>query len=131
MPIDTTILPATEATLASVEKRTIKSVSGAAASSGEQTIVAAAGAGLKVKVLSYKLTTKSSTEVLATWLDGSAGTELYRTRAVSPDADVSFGETNNGPLPAGLFTTSDNTALILNLSGAISVDYSISYITEA
>ena len=122
---------ATEATLSSIEKRTIKSVSGSANTSGEQTIVAAAGASTKIKVLSYKLTTKSSTEVLATWLDGTGGTELYRTRAVSPNADISFGETNNGPLPAGLFTTSDNTALILNLSGAIAVDYSISYITEA
>jgi hypothetical protein len=118
-------------TLRSVEaSRNIKTVSGTENTSGETSIVAAVASN-KIRVVSYMLTTKSSTEVLATWLDGSAGTELKRTRCVSPNGDASFGESVACAPPGALFTTSVNTALILNLSGAVAVDYSISYYEEA
>ena len=107
----------------------VKTKSGTENTSGEHTIVAAV-TGKKIKVIAYKLTSKSATENLVTWLDGSGGTEVYRQR-VTGDGTLCFGEVNNCPPPGRLFETTANTALIMNLSAAQAVDYTIAYIEEA
>jgi hypothetical protein len=92
-----------------ITAKTVLSYSANVSASGETSVIAASGASTKNKISSIKITTKSATEVLATFLDGSGGTEIYRARLVS-DGTLNYGETNSVSPPMALFATSDNTA---------------------
>jgi hypothetical protein len=92
-----------------------------AASSGDNTIQAAAGAGVKIRVLSAFLV--SAGTVTTRFESGAAGTAL--TGQMNLVANSGFTLPYN---PAGWFETADNTLLNLELSAAISVDGCITYV---
>jgi len=92
-----------------------------AASSGDNTLQAAAGAGIKIRVLSVIMV--SAGTVTARFESGAAGTAL--TGQMNLVANSGFTLPYN---PAGWFETADNTLLNLELSGAISVDGCFTYV---
>jgi hypothetical protein len=92
-----------------------------AASSGDNTLQAAAGAGIKIRVLSAFLV--SAGTVTARFESGASGTAL--TGQMNLVANSGFTLPYN---PAGWFETADNALLNLELSAGISVDGCISYV---
>lgn len=90
-----------------------------AASSGDNSIVAAQGAGNAIRVISYTLVAS-----------GGANTCEWRNGTTPVSGGMAFAA--NGGAHAtcewGLFQTSDNAALNLNLSAATSVDGHITYV---
>ena len=92
-----------------------------AASSGNNTIQASAGAGKKIRVLSAFLV--SAGTVNARFESGANGTAL--TGQMNLVANSGFTLPFN---PGGWFETADDTLLNLELSGAISVDGCLSYV---
>lgn len=109
--------------------KTIVSTGGSAASNGNNTLVAA-DASNKIKVKAFSLTTTSTTAVTCIFQDGASGTELWRVTLQAPTG-ASAGANLSVPAPDWLFATSSNTLLNLNLSGAITVHWSVSYFKEA
>lgn len=93
----------------------------AASSSGNNTIVAAAGASNKIRVLAVQLTAAGT--VNAKWQSGASGTDL---------TGLAYLVANTGYVlpfnPSGWFETAANTLLNLNLSAAIAVGGSITYV---
>jgi hypothetical protein len=91
------------------------------ASSGDNTLVAAAGPGKKIRVLSYVLV--SAGTVTARFESGAGGTALtgQMTMAVNSVIEASFN-------PYGHFETAANALLNLELSGAVSVDGHLTYV---
>lgn len=108
--------------------RTLVSVGGSAASSGNNTLIAA-GTN-KLKVYSFSLTTTSTTAVTCIFQSGAGGTELWRLILQAPTS-VSAGANLAVTPPAFLFATASATLLNLNLSSAQTVHYSIAYFDEA
>jgi len=92
-----------------------------AASSGDNTIQAAAGAGVKIRVLAAFLV--SAGTVNARFESGASGTAL--TGQMNLVVNSGFTLPFN---PAGWFETAANTLLNLELSAAVSVDGCITYI---
>lgn len=92
-----------------------------AALSGDNTIQAAAGAGIKIRVLSAFLV--SSGTVIARFESGASGTAL--TGQMNLVVNSGFTLPYN---PAGWFETADNALLNLELSAAVSVDGCITYV---
>lgn len=92
-----------------------------AASSGDNTIQAAAGAGVKIRVLSAFLVAAGTVNVR--FESGAAGTAL--TGQMNLVANSGFTLPFN---PGGWFETADNTLLNLELSAAISVDGCVTYV---
>lgn len=92
-----------------------------AASSGDNTVVAAQGASNKIRVLSLFLV--SSGTVNVRFESGAGGTAL--TGQMNLVANSGFVLPFN---PAGWFETAANTLLNLELSGAVSVDGCLTYI---
>jgi hypothetical protein len=92
----------------------------AASASGNNTIVAAV-TSKKIRVLAAQLTANGS--VNAKWQSGAGGTDL---------TGLAYLVVNTGYVlpynPAGWFETASNTLLNLNLSAAIAVGGSITYI---
>ena len=89
--------------------------------SGNNTIQASAGVGVKIRVLSVFLV--SSGTVNVRFESGANGTAL--TGQMNLVANSGFTLPYN---PAGWFETADNTLLNLELSAATSVDGCISYV---
>ena len=89
--------------------------------SGDNTLQAAAGAGIKIRVLSVFMV--SAGTVTARFESGAAGTAL--TGQMNLVANTGFVLPFN---PGGWFETADNALLNLELSAAISVDGSFSYV---
>jgi len=92
-----------------------------AASSGDNTIQAAAGAGIKIRVLS--LFVVASAAVTVRFESAAGGTAL--TGQMQLAANGGFVLPYN---PNGWFETADNALLNLELSGAISVDGGLQYV---
>ena len=92
-----------------------------AAISGDNTIQAAAGAGIKIRVLSAFLVAAGTVNVR--FESGAGGTAL--TGQMNLVANSGFTLPYN---PAGWFETADNTLLNLELSAAVSVDGCVSYV---
>lgn len=93
--------------------------------SGDTTLVAAAGAGVKIKVLSYSIFVGAASNVSI--LNGSAGSKL----AGQFNFVANQGIVEKSDLPdAHLFETSANTALIINQSAAIQLCCRGTYYTE-
>lgn len=101
----------------------LASVNIATASSGETQLVAAPGAGLKIRVHSYRLIGgNAATANTATWLDGTSG-------SVKETIDV-LANTGSAPStnrPDFLFELSANKALVLSLSAAQRVTGGVTY----
>lgn len=93
----------------------------AAASSGDNTLISAQGAGKVVYVYAFELSFSGT--VNAKFTDGAAGTNLGGLYYGIANA----GAANSVDPPTYLFKTTANTALILNLSGAVAVGGAISY----
>lgn len=87
----------------------------AAATGGDNTLVAAAGASNKIRVLAGKLVTSGGANTLR-FESGASGTALTGQMTLADDAqfDLPF-------CPVGHFETAANTLLNLELSGATSV----------
>jgi hypothetical protein len=92
-----------------------------AATSGDNTLVAAQGAGNKIRVTSLFLVAAGA--VTARFESGAGGTAL--TGQMNLAANGGFVLPHN---PNGWFETAANALLNLELSGAVSVDGSLSYI---
>lgn len=92
-----------------------------AASSGDNTIVAAQGSGTKIRVLSLFLV--SAGTVTTRFESGASGTAL--TGQMNLVTNGGFVLPYN---PNGWFECADNQLLNLELSGAISVDGSLTYV---
>ena len=108
--------------------RTLKSAGGSASSSGNNTLVAA-GTN-KLKVFAFSLSTTSTTAVTCIFQSGASGTELWRVvlqAATSTNTGANLAITP----PSYLFSTASATLLNLNLSGAQTVHWSVSYFDEA
>lgn len=93
-------------------------------SSGDNTLVAAPGTGLKIKVVSYVLVASSAVSVKFT--SGAAGTNLCGAMSLSANGGVSAC----GQVGSHLLEAASNTALVLNLSGAVQVSGHYSYFVE-
>jgi len=92
-----------------------------AASSGDNTLVAAAGAGIKIRVLSLMM--MSAGTATARFESGAAGTALSGQMNLIANSGFSL------PFNAGgWFETADNALLNLELSAAISQDGMLSYV---
>ena len=91
------------------------------ASSGDNTLVAAAGAGVKIRVLSAMLVAAGDVDVR--FESGAGGTAL--TGQMDLTTNSGFTLPFN---PGGWFETADNALLNLELSGAVSVDGCLSYV---
>lgn len=108
--------------------KTIKSASGSASTSGNNTLVAA-GTN-KLKVFAFSLSTSSTTAITCKFQDGASGTDLWSVILQAPTS-VSTGANLAVSPPAWLFNTSAATLLNLNLSSANAVQWSVSYFEEA
>lgn len=95
----------------------------ATAAQNENALVAAPGAGKKIRVHSYRLVGgNAATANVVTWLDGTGGT-------VKETIDV-LANTGSAPAtnrPDFLFELSENKALVLNLSAAQRVTGGVTY----
>lgn len=108
--------------------KTILSTGGSASSSGNNTLVSAGSAKLKVKA--FSLTTTSTTAVTCIFQSGAGGTELWRVVLQAPSG-ASTGANLSVAAPDYLFATASATLLNLNLSSADAVHWSVSYYDEA
>jgi hypothetical protein len=108
--------------------KTILSASGSAASSGDNTLVAA-GTN-RLKVIAFSLTTTSTTAMTCIFQSGAAGTALWRVIIQAPTG-ASAGANLSIALPGWLFATASATLLNLNLSSANAVNWSVTYYDEA
>lgn len=108
--------------------KTILSVGGSVASSGNNTLISAGSN--KLKVFAFSLTTTSTTAVTCIFQSGASGTELWRV-ILQAGTGTSTGANLSVALPGYLFATASATLLNLNLSSAQTVHWSASYIDEA
>lgn len=103
--------------------RTIKTVTGTISAT---TDVVAAVTSKRIKVFYYKLFTASTTSVTVT-AQSNASTALDTTPLQAPAANSLFGANVTVSPPDFLFATVAGQKLTLNLSGSISVIYTLSY----
>lgn len=101
------------------------SESGRATAAGE-TVVIAAAAGQRLRIMAYSLQTNSTVDLLVRMLDGPGGSEIWRTRFQAP-ADIVVGSNLSTSSPSFLFQTSVGGSLVLELSAAEDVDYNFTY----
>lgn len=93
-----------------------------------QVTVLIAGAA-KNKVYAFSLTTTSTTGTIASFTAGSGGTELWRVLLQAPSGANAGANLAVTP-PAYLFASASNGTLVLNLSVAVRVDFSVAYYNE-
>ena len=93
-----------------------------AASSGDNTLLAAAGASNKIRVLALNIVVGDAVNVrLESGAGGTAMTGIYEFNGKGDGIVLPFS-------PVGWFETAANTLLNLELSGAVSVDGSFVYV---
>lgn len=119
-----TAVPVSGTVTANPTARTLSVVASTAASSGDNTIIAAPGTGQRIVLVSVQLQLEASTATVALLKDST--TNVLRLRMVN-DGD---GIVHQWPMDARYRMTA-NTALVLNLSGANSTGYTVFYYTEA
>lgn len=108
--------------------KTTVSTGGTASTSGNNTLVAAGSA--KLKVYAFSLSTTSTTAVTCIFQSGTGGSELWRVVLQAPSS-VSTGANLVVAPPAWIFQTASATLLNLNLSAAVTVHWSVAYFDEA
>lgn len=112
-----------EADLSNNEE-TIQYATGTASSSGVNTLIAAPGAGKKIKVISLQLQNESSTATVAIIKFGTV--DKWRIKTPADSALLS------APIPAGgEWLVGTNLALVLDLGAANSHGYSVAYKVES
>lgn len=102
--------------------KTIKRAVGTASSSGNNTVISAPGASKIIKVITYSLQGQGT--VNAKFTDGAGGSDLSMLWNFQAREGVAQPATI---IPQFLFKCTSNTALVLNLSGAVSVGYEVTY----
>lgn len=100
--------------------------SGVASSAGENVVILSTDVSKSICVYGHYLGTKSSTEVLCKMLNGSGGVERYRNDFQAP-TNITVGSNLAVDPPAFLYKTDPGMDLILELSIATDVHYSLSY----
>lgn len=108
--------------------KTLLSLGGSAASSGNNTLLSA-GTN-RLKVYAFSLTTISTTAVTCIFQSGASGTELWRAILQAPSGAFAGANLAVAP-PAWLFATASATLLNLNLSSAQTIHWSVAYYDEA
>lgn len=91
---------------------------------GDNTLAAAPGAGLKIKVVSYALVCGGS--VSAKFTSGAAGANLTGPMPFAANTGIALAASTG----SHLFEVATNTALVLNLSAATQVSGHYSYFVE-
>lgn len=107
--------------------KNIITISGTAAASGNNQIIAAGSS--RIKVCAYSLTTASTTAMTCLFQSGASGTEIWSVLLQAITGSTT-GANLAVPAPAWIFATSTATSLNLNLSSANTIRYSISYFIE-
>ena len=107
--------------------KTLVSAGGQASGLGNNTLVAA-GTN-RLKVYAFSLTVVSTTAVTCIFQSGASGTELWRVTLQTPSGVAGGANLAVSP-PAWIFATASATALNLNLSAVVAVDWSVSYFDE-
>lgn len=106
-----------------IAEKTIVLVTGTASTSGDNTLIAAQGSGVKIVVTAIMLQNESTSSTTYILKDGS--TAKMRFLANNKGDGVAMA------LPLGReWKMTANTALVLNLSAANSTGYTIAYYTE-
>lgn len=101
---------------------TLTFATGTAASSGDNTLIAAPGANVQIVIVGFQLQNESAVTSVTTVLKFGA-TAKYRALLAAGAFAPSYGKVS--------WKVGDNTALVLNLSAAVSTGYTIWYYTEA
>lgn len=118
------IKTAVEATLATAEAtKTISFYSGTAATSGDNTIIAAPGAGVQIVISQIMVQNESDVATTAIVKDGATGIWRSLHQYKGSGLTLTMQQGREWRLTA-------NTALVLNLSGANSHGVSVAYWTE-
>jgi len=106
-----------------ISEKTLTTVTGTISTSGDNTIIAAQGAGVKIKIVSLRIQNESSTASTAIYKDG--------TTAIGRVLGQNQGDGFSEVYPAGRpIVLSANTLFAINLSGANSHGYSVRYFAE-
>lgn len=101
----------------------VTSATGTAASSGDNTLIAAPGAGIRIVLVSIIIQNESSTATTMILKNGSTAYERILAQNQGDGLAHAYPVDARKKLAA-------NAALVLNLSGANSCGYSIEYYTE-
>lgn len=102
-----------------------KTATGSTSSSGDNTVIAAVTDKF-INVYRYKLRTTSTTANTVSAKDDTAGNIIDTDILQAPTAGV-FGTNESVPMPSFLFRSALGKPLVLNLSAAQIVVYSLSY----
>ena len=106
-----------------IAEKTLTSVTGTISSSGDNTIIAAQGSGVRIKIVSLRIQNESSTASTAILKDG--------TTAIGRVLGQNQGDGISEVYPAGRpIVLSANTLFAINLSGANSHGYTVRYYAE-
>jgi hypothetical protein len=109
---------------ATIAEKSLLFATGTAASSGDNTLIAAPGGGAQIRILALQIQNESATPTTLILKFGAVS--KWRTLAQLQGDGLSI------PLPAGRgWPVGVGNALVLNLSGANSCGYSICYSVEA
>lgn len=110
--------------IASFPTVTMTTVTGTAASSGDNTLIAQPGAGLRIVVHDFQLQLEAATSTTMLIKSGSTTRRRFYAASAGDGLMLIF--------PSGKeFRLGTNEALVLNLSGANSTGYTVRYTTEA
>lgn len=105
-------------------RKTLTFTTGTVSTSGDNTIIAAPGAGQQIYVRSLQIQNESSTATTAIIKFGT--TAKWRVLMQNQGDGLAFSFPIGGEWSVG-----DNTALVVNISGNNSVNVSVSHYTEA
>lgn len=109
---------------ASIQEKLLQFATGTAASSGDNTMIAAPVTGTQIRIIALQIQNESA--VATTMILKFGSVSKWRTLAQLQ------GDGINMPLPAGRgWPVGNGNALVLNLSGANTCGYSVCYAVEA
>lgn len=103
--------------------QTLLSVSGTKAESGDNTLIAAPGAGNRIVIVSFCIQNESVTDTTLILKDGATAFRRVLGYNIGDGVAVTYN-------PGREKRLTDATALVLNLSGANSCGYSVDYFIE-
>jgi hypothetical protein len=106
-------------------EKTLLTSSGTASSSGDNTLISAPGAGVKLVIVGVTLQLEGSTATTLRLTNGAGGSTISRVLAQNQGDGLAL----TFPIDARP-KLSTNIALVLNLSGANACGYTIWYYTE-
>ena len=110
--------------ITSIQEKLLSFATGTAASSGDNTLIAAPGAGNQIRIIALQLQNES---VVATTMILKFGSvNKWRTMAQLQGDGISMTMPTGRGWPVG-----NGNALVLNLSGANTCGYSVCYAVEA